>query len=395
MNWRPDERTENAMRISKRSIRPRSGIALFILLTSLIVISFGMSELFLSSNTQASRVRNYADRLQAIYIGRSTQSLARALMLLDASQKKYATSAVQADTLLDLWAQPIPFPVPTEMVQLLTQKALGEKEQSNQEKDEMKAFFKKCDSFFGDFHGDAEAHIEDLNALVSLNALDTNDPFNDTFEVLKNILKPNYEFERSLSSRNIDPETVAREIRDYIDKDDVEAVTKGPEIASYTGAQLNYGPKNSAMAVIDELKLIPSMDDELYDYLTHYVTGAYFPAAGRRVPAKINLNTVGKNIFQALLINISNPDQIAANFIKHRKEKKFAYTDANFIAALKDNVGLEPENFRKNLLTGVSDAFKIVTDVTVNQIKIRLEANVPRTPGKVQTDPVTLLRVSP
>lgn len=383
------------MKLKSTESTSRSGIALFILLTSLIVISFGMSELILSSNTQASRVRNFGDRLQAIYIARSTTNLARALFLLDAGQKK-ASGAKQADTLQDLWAQPIPFPVPSEMVSLLAQKAEGEKSMTSKDRDEAKAFYKKCDDFFSDFRGEAEAKMEDLNSVLYLNGLDEKeDTQKDYFAVLENLLKPNYEFERSLSSRNLSPEEVSRQIRDYLDRDQVENVTGAQESGPYLSAQLDYGPKNQPIQMMDELRLLPSVDDELYEYLTHYVTPGYFQLSGRK-RGKINLNTVGKSMFQALLKNVSNPEQVATEFIKHRKEKKFVYTDDNIQkGALKDNIGLESDNIRINLLTGVSDAFKIVTDVTVNQIKMRMESTITRTPGQVKVEPVTFMRVSP
>jgi type II secretory pathway component PulK len=385
------------MKISRRNSSYPSGIALFILLTSLIVISLGMTELILSANTQASRVRNFGDRLQAIYIARSAQNLSRAIFLLDASQKKYANNQQQADILDDLWAKPMPFPVPTEMIQMMTQMTSGEKDLSSHEKEEMKSFNKKCDTFFEDFHGEAEAKTEDLSALLFLNSLDDPaDSQKDTFGILLSLLKPNYEFERSLSARNLNPEQIAREIRDYLDKDQSELETSATEQGAYSSARLDYGPKNQPLIIPDELKLLPSMDDELYDYLTHYVVATYFPGAARRKPARINLNTIDKNMFQALLKNISNPEQLATNFIKHRKDKKFVYTDDNIQKdALKDNIGLDKQNIRINLLTGVSDAFKIVTDVTVNQVKLRVEAFTTRTAGQVKTEPVILMRVSP
>lgn len=373
-----------------------SGIALFILLTSLIIISFGMAELIQSSNHQASRVRNYGDRLEALYIARSTTNLARALFLLDSAQKKYGNAAKQADTPSDLWAQPIPFPIPSSMIRLLTEKAMGEAPQSASDKESLQSFFKKCDDFFEDFGGQAQAKISDLNSLLYLNNLDEReDPQRDQFGVLENLLKPSFEFERSLTARGLDAETIARQIRDYIDRDQEENISKIAEDGPYQSLQLEYGPKNQPILLPEELSLIPSVDDEVFDYLTQYVTTGYLPITSRK-RGKINLNTVNPTLFQALLKNVSNPNAIAQAFVKHRTDKKFVYTDENIQrGALKENIGLDSENIRTILLTGISDAFKIETDVTVNQIKLRLEATITRTPGTVKAEPIQLTRVSP
>lgn len=388
-------------RLSKfKNQKSRSGIALFILLTSMILLSLSMGELIQTTSTQANRVRNYGDRLEAIYIGRTAQTLTRVRILLDAYLDKTTGGGQLSDVPSEIWAQDMPFPIPAIALQALS-KQLGGKEAADQSeeigaKEEGQALIKKCDDFFNDFPGDAESKAIDLNSLLYLNSLDPlDDPTPATFDTLVALMRPNYDFERSLSARNINPDEVARQIRDYLDKDEIENENQAPESSPYNSAQLQYTPKNQNFTNLDELKLIPLMDDELFDYLSHHVSAVHLLTPPRRKPARFNLNTIDKNTFQALLKQVPNPEQVAESFVKHRKEKSPVYTDTNLKQLLKDNIGLDSDNIRINLLTGNSDAFKIETDVTVNQVKLRLEAVAPRTPGKTSMEPLAIVRVSP
>jgi type II secretory pathway component PulK len=387
--------------ISRRKFFTRArapGIALFILLTSLIVLSLLMKELMQTSSTQANRVRNAADRIEALYLAKTATNLARLFIFFDGFMDKQAKDGA-SDTLTDIWTQPVPFPVPVKEIRSFLKEMSGENDEGNSEEDSatQEDILKKCDDFFADFGGDATAKTTDLASLLYLNYMnDNDDPKHDNFETLQNLLTPNDDFRRSLAARNINPETVARQIRDYADSDDVENETKSLEKLEYTSLQLDYEPKNRLFTNMDELKLIPLMDDELFDYLSHYVTG-FWNAPGmphRKRPGMINLNTVKKDLFQALL-KVPNGEDLAERFIKDRKEKKTIYTDAGLKQALKDKFDLDADKIRINLLTGASDAFKIETDATVNQVQIRLETYAPRTPGQNKVEPPALIRLSP
>ena len=121
----------------KAKRRP-SGIALFILLTSVVILSLLMRELIQSSSNQAFRVRNSADRIQGLYLARSSLNLARFILYLDqrmdALLNKDAKDA--ADTLFpdrDFWNAPNYFPLRTEEIVALAQSALPEGEKQDAE----------------------------------------------------------------------------------------------------------------------------------------------------------------------------------------------------------------------------------------------------------------------
>lgn len=379
------------MKIHARRLQSKRGIALFILLTSLIIMGLAVRELMQMTGLQAERVRYQYHRLQAIYLARSTQNLARFILAFDLFQDEKMKKDDAADSSEDLWNLPIPFPIPIEFVQAFSGKIAesagvegGGESQASPMSEELS---KSCKEFFGDFPGEAEYQIEDLSARLNLNDLASK----DTFETLVDLFKINPEMLQNLNMKGIQPESLAREFRDYMDENTIEEETNGSEEDVYRSAQLEYKPKNYIYTTNDEIRLIPSMDDEIDEFISPHVLATYIPS---RNASKINLNTVSKTLFQALLKNVSDTEQIAENFIKDRTEKKRVYTKKNAIKQLEDNVGLDSERIRTSLLAGVSDAFRIRTKARVSEVEIELDSIQGRG-YKKPADPISQSRVSP
>jgi type II secretory pathway component PulK len=382
----------------KKISHSRSGIALFILLTSLVILSLAMRELILITSLQADRVRYQYDRMRAIYLARSTLNLSRFFLIYDLKIDTKVLKDQASDGPNDLWAKPLPFPLPIEMVYAMTGKlaegaGLKEKsgDSSSQKSDGTKPdedLLKHCREFFDDFPGNAESQTTDLAGKINLNDLDKP----DIFQTFLELLQANPDFLQSLTAKGLNPESLAREIRDYKDNDDVESETNAPEADVYRSANLDYGPKNKPFTNLDELKMIPSVDDEIFEYLLPFISASWI--ALRPSPAKINLNTVSKEVFQALLKNVGDPQAIADKFIKDRAEKKRNYTEKTAAKMLEDNLGLTTNEIRVPLLTGISNAFHIETKANVNQVEVTLDTIMGRGMKK-PFDPIVSLRISP
>lgn len=391
------------MHLRKKALqaRPRLGIALFILMTAIAVISLMMRELISITSQEATRVRNAADRMQAVYLARSALNLSRFIIAIDRITKN-ATGKREtfSDTLKDLWTNPVIFPLSEQEISAIISGTSGlgsdskdKEKQAPQNADDPKRkdLIKHCAEFFDDFPGNAVSLTSDLSAKFNLNDL-TDVGNQDIGLAFQELLKPNVEFLRHLNERGVTPEQLYREIRDYADPDTNEYETNTPESGIYSAMRLDYEPKNRAFTNMDELKLIPHMDDFIFSYLSEHVNPYYTP---QRLNKKININTASAQVFQSLLKGVSGAEEIAQKFIKDRTENKRVYNDKNYASLLSDALQLNNESIRLNLITGASESFKIETTAEVNRIRLKLESVVSRNLGGKKFEPLVVMRLSP
>jgi type II secretory pathway component PulK len=367
--------------------KSKPGIALFILMTALVVLSLVVRELMMSAGNQATRVRNSGDRIQALYLARSSLNLARFILALDRIQDSQIPGREPTDRLDDFWSLPNYFPLKIEEIRALTKKSEPDEGASEEAQDP--DFTKKCEEFFDGFPGQTTSITTDLAGKLSLNDLVAGSGL--PLEVLTELLRPHVDFIRHLNEINTTPEGLAREIRDYMDPDNTEAPTNAEESYPYSALQLDYGPKDRAFTNLDELKLVPHVDETVFQFLSEFVN-PYTPT--RPVPM-INLNTVSKEVFQALLKGVSDAEIVAEKFVMDRAKQKRVYTKSNFLSQLSDAVQISGDQIRNGLLTGVSDSFKIETTSEINKIELKLETVVARNPGVKKVEPILIMRTSP
>ncbi len=354
-----------------------SAIALFLVITSLIIISLAMRELLVRSTAQVDRVRNSYDRLQAFYLARSNIALTRAF--LEALRIKLPQDQ-KFDTLKNI-PQPVPFPVMPEMTAALAGLGAANQEESASPQSAPLApeKLKGCQDFNKDFPGESYALIDDLSARFNVNIFSLSRPPNSTpnqdprlpyLSVFANLLSPNFKFSDQLQQRGIDRDEVVRQVRDAIDRNDQDDSNGGSELLPYQSAELDYGPAQRPLVVIDELKLIPSIDDFLFAHLKDKVTA--LPATRE---AKINLNNVTADVFQALFRNRSgNDDELARQFIQDRTENNRVY-DENFKNQLEE-AGFPPDSLYEELLGTQTEAFLVTARATVGETEVAIEATV-------------------
>lgn len=374
--------------------RSPHGIALFILLSSVVILSLLMRELIQSSSNQAFRVRNSVDRIQALYLARSSVNLARFILYLDNRMDLLLKRQNQepADTLFadrDFWNTPNYFPLKREEIMALTQAVLSPDQKQDAEEPNGD-LLKKCEEFFGGFPGTATSITQDMAGRLYLQDLSHASKL--PLQVLTELLRPNSEFLRHLDGLRISPEALAREIRDYMDPDSQEDESGTAESMSYTSMNLDYEPKNRPFIVADELKRVPHVDDTVFSHLVDQVNPYFNPS---HASPKINVNTVSAILFQSLLKDRADAADLAQKFVKDRAENKRVYSDANMKKELLDALQLSDQEIQYSLLTGVSDSFKIETTATVNQIVLQLETILVRASSSDKLEKVRLMRVSP
>jgi type II secretory pathway component PulK len=235
---------------------------------------------------------------------------------------------------------------------------------------------KVCNDFNKDFPGDSYALIEDLSSRFNLNVFALSkppnvaeDPRSQYLQVFNNLMSPNFKFSDQLEQRGIDRDKVVAEVRDYIDKQDVDESGGGSETAAYQSAELDYGPAQRPMEVVDELKLIPSIDDFLYNYLKDKVS-----VLPNTKEAKINLNNVSADVFQALLRNRSgNDEELARQFVKDRTENNRIYDAETYKERLQE-AGFPLESLYEELLGTQTEAYLVTARATVGETEVAIEA---------------------
>lgn len=369
--------------MNRLSKRKNPAIALFVLLSALMVITFAMKELLSNTSLQISKVRNNYDRIQAILLARSTFNLARFFIIFDYFAERQA-GQIAADAPGDPWSNPIPFPIPIELMTSFQAEASGQDGLSSEQQDKLK----RCSEFFDDFYGEALAEIGDLSARINLNDLERE----EIQQVVLSLLTPNLDFINNLESRNIRAQEVVEQIRDFIDKDVQNNTTETGEDFPYADFGLDYGPKNAPLFVIDELKMVPSIDDELFEYFSGLTSAYYY--SGRQSPSKINLNTVNADVFQALLRGVNDPQVIAEEFIAFRDQNGIIFT-ANNIEEELEKFGIVKENTYMSLLTGVSEAFQVNIQSRVGDMELEMESIVKKPTGKRDVSPIVRTRLLP
>lgn len=138
--------------------------------------------------------------------------------------------------------------------------------------------------------------IEDAGAHLNLNALfdggaaqDFAEPY--LFDLLERVID---EMPGRPEEKVYDRETLARNLIDYVDADDV-GVRGGAEDEPYRRRTPPDGPANRPLLSVDELRRVAGFDAKLVEELRHYVT--VFPFTG---DAGINLNTAPPHVLGLL-----------------------------------------------------------------------------------------------
>jgi len=381
----------------KRAGRPQNkAVALFLVITSLIIISLSMRELLVRSTAQVDRVRNAYARIQALYLARSNLNLARTYLTIFGS-----FAVADYDNLRDL-PQLIPFPISAEVVQGLTGLANANEDGSknNAPAPMPEELVKTCNKFNLDFAGESYALIDDLSARLNINMLSLAATASGPYrQVLTNLLAPNFKFIDELEGRGIERDALVSQIRDYIDNNTIDDSSNAPEEYPYQQLQLNYGPKNFSLALVDELKLVPAVDDFLFYYLKDKVN--VLPVIRGQKESRINLNSVTAEVFQALLKSRGgNDDQLAKQFIKDRTENNRVYSRAKLDEKLSD-AGFSPDSLYTEIIGTRSEAYLVTSRATVGDTEVALEATIrnPRaksSPGsKSSSKPIIMMRVQP
>lgn len=278
------------------------GIALLMVLASLVMLSSLVVEFAYNSNVTYNLALNEKDRLQAFYLAQSGVSFAELVIKYDKDAKKMAEQAskklgksIQIQPLYEM------IPINTGMIRGLAgleeggapgageggteaagkPPAEGQADGEGAAKNEVgDAVFstidtKGAESFLA-FEGDFSAEVSEEESKLNLNAFYGLTPSQKTYDRLKGTLYhllATDEFKGFFDDRYRGAKDLAQNIVDYIDRDDAQNEAGGQERGREgIGSGKAVKMKNAKLLSLEELIMVPGVTDPILQKLKNYVT---------------------------------------------------------------------------------------------------------------------------
>jgi len=292
-------------RRGRRSNR-RSGIALLVAVTTMLVLSVVVSELAYTSRVRFLVAYHQRDRAQAYWVARSGISIYNLILVGDRQIGNELSSAQDMFGLGDLPISSLWEMIPvlnTGLMRMLfasggsspgvddiDDEQLAEFQQTGQVSDEVAAASRDeggsmfADRNFLDFEGDFSAEVRDNESMVDINQFaGESGPIQDsaTAQYLYALMSGE-ESEQWLLERNLDRWELIGNLRDWADADNTrDAGLGGYEDNLYNNLETPYLTKNAKFETIDEIRMVEGWQDEVFDkygeYLTIYANGKANP----------------------------------------------------------------------------------------------------------------------
>ncbi len=229
-------------------LKSNSGVALLLVLVSLMLLSVVIYEISGSSRVELSISRNSRDRLQAFLLAQSGARFALLRLYIYKEVQNLIVGGVpvpiQKGVENQIWAGPLPpFPFP------------GSK---------------------SEWPGQLVTQIESEGSKIPINLLDaktTDDKLHrdstlekatSVKEQLTNLLQSLKDDEDDETFKDIEPEELVSSLVDWIDDDSLKSgVEGGDENGDYEDAEPAYKPRNDRIPTLSEMHMIKGWTDEL------------------------------------------------------------------------------------------------------------------------------------
>lgn len=302
-------------RLKQRQNGSQKGIALFMVISALALLSILVAELTYSTQMNARLAYNYVDNLKAFYLSKAAMKLS--MMRLKAylqvrdfvnnPDNKQIKDSLDKKIIEKIWNMPFIFPLPIP------------KDASMSEGDTIKAFIKES-KLSGTFIANITSESSKLNlnnlfiTSVTPEPSPTPSPtpspgsspppstpptpqkvdFRQLLDhTISNLIEKKKDEEREFADvyRNVNGKDVVDAIEAYLFPDKPPSNLPGFK---------QIKPKKAPMYSLTELHLIPGIDDELYNLLASALTVYSTPG--------LNINTMPKSTLQALIPELTNTE---------------------------------------------------------------------------------------
>lgn len=320
--WLTDPRS---VRGRVRARRSRGGVALLVVVTTMLVLTIVVTDLSYGSTVRLLVVSHQRDRAKADWLARSGVNLYR-LLLMTSRQTESAIKNANIDpTMLGLpegtdlsailgsalW-QMLPT-MNTGMLRMIFASGgdasdVSEEDASAFQKtgkvsDEVAAKSKEgtglfSDKNFLDFDGDFSATVSDEDSKINVNLLALHDPSGsiqtDATALQLYGLMTGQENMEWLHERNLDPWVLIANLADWVDADNIScSATGGYEDNLYNRLDSPYVAKNAPFDTKEEIRLVDGWQDEVYEHFANDLT-----VFGR---GKINITTASPTLIAGLI----------------------------------------------------------------------------------------------
>lgn len=279
---------KNDMRQKGSEMGNERGIALFLVLMTVAMISVVLIEILYTTNVQRFSTQNVADGTKAYYLAKTGiymgmlelkihDTLAKSPIIKQALQDNVA--------LLDLiWKLGFSYPPPLSAVEGITEKMAVESIQKKSSID-----------------GTIVATIEDLSSKINLNLLAEEKTRQPLLTQLANLLLGEKARNENFAKKyvNLNTEELVNDIADYIDPDG-ERIQGGDEDVLYRGSSIVQLPLNRPFVTISQLRGVRGIDEGLYRFFSSH--GTVFGAQG------INVNTASVELLQSISTELTGDD---------------------------------------------------------------------------------------
>lgn len=299
-----------------RILKNQNGFALILVMSMVLVLTITM-EIFMT-NTSVNReiVGQARQRLQAYYLAKSSLNISK-LFLAQTKQleSKYAKFSSQMRTYLG--GQPLykQIPLSTALLRGLMgdqdggtdETVVPQEDTADQTTSESPSSFSQISELQRDdaeeflaFDGNFSSEIVEEQAKFSLNIFSKITSESPSYDLYKKILQQillGEDFKSFFSAQEQEAEVLTHAIVDYVDVNEMineyDKVERGQENSIYKG--VDYEPKNGLYLTNSELRLIPGMNDEIFQKLSPLVSVFH-------TDSKINVCLADSRIVDALII---------------------------------------------------------------------------------------------
>lgn len=318
MSARPNPLLHALLRPRGQSRHRRSGVALLVVITTVMVMTLLITDLTYGSRVRMLVAYHARDRVQAEWLARSGFNLYRIILVANKELEKNSTIKDFADSMGlpigdALW-QMVPV-LNTGLLRMLmgsggdasdvseedieTLKTTGQVSEEIEEASREGGLF--SDRNFLDFEGDFSAEVHDHESRININAFALADEKSVTSIYESPTAKQLYalmsgeENDQWFLERDIDRWEIIGNLKDWVDLDSMRSAGQGGyEDSLYNTLEPPYLTKNAPFDTTEEIKLVAGWEGEVFDKFGPNLT--VFGSSG-----KINVNNATDDVIKSVV----------------------------------------------------------------------------------------------